>query len=224
MRTSSLLRVANRHILIDAGPDFRMQALAHSVQHLDAVLLTHSHYDHVSGLDDLRPLTEDDQAMPIYANRSTINDIRVRLPYAFLTNTSDGSSRPSLDMVEIQHYQPFSLDGIQILPLDVMHGTWTITGYRIGRLGYITDVSALPVQSMELLADLDVLVLGALRYDPHPTHMTIEQAVELIALLQPRRAFLVHMSHAVEHAAANAQLPPGVMLAYDGLEVEIAES
>jgi phosphoribosyl 1,2-cyclic phosphate phosphodiesterase len=221
MRTSALLHLpGNKQVLIDAGPDFREQALQHGISWLDAVLLTHSHYDHVAGIDDLRPLTEHGGTIPIYANQGTLGDLRKRFDYAF-AQIADGSSRPSLELHLVEPYQPFMLAGQQFYPLDVQHGTWTITGYRTGGLAYLTDVSAIPAASRELLYDLDVLVLSALRYTPHPTHLTLQQALDVLADLQPRRAFFVHMNHALDHAPVNALLPEGVALAHDGLTIEI---
>jgi phosphoribosyl 1,2-cyclic phosphate phosphodiesterase len=219
-RTSALLRVAGQHILIDAGPDFRAQALAQRIIHLDAVLLTHSHYDHVAGLDDLRPLADSNDPMPIYGTRFTLEQVRERFSYAF-TPASDASTRPALELMPIQHYVPFSIGTVTMTPFDVIHGTWTVTGFRIGRLGYVTDASELPPASLDLLRDLDVLVLNALRFRPHPTHFNLEQALAVIADLRPRRAFLVHINHDLDHQAVNATLPPNVVLAHDGLDIAI---
>jgi phosphoribosyl 1,2-cyclic phosphate phosphodiesterase len=220
-RTSALLQVAGQYILIDAGPDFRSQALAQGIMHLDAVLLTHSHYDHVAGLDDLRPLADSSDPMPIYGNRTTLEQVRERFSYAF-TPSSDASTRPALDLMPIENYTPFSIGPVNIIPFDVIHGTWTITGFRIGRLGYVTDASELPPATLDLLRNLDVLVLNALRFTPHPTHFNLEQALAVIADLRPRRAFLVHTNHAFDYQTVNATLPPNVALAHDGLDITIS--
>lgn len=217
-RTSALIQVAGRQILIDAGPDFRAQALSVGLRHLDAVLLTHAHFDHIAGLDDLRPLTFHGAPMPIYGSPRTLHDVRERFAYAF-TETSLGSTRPSIDLISVA--APFHIGPVEICPLEVLHGTWSITGYRIGGLGYVTDASAIPPASWDLLQDLDVLVLNALRYEPHPTHFSVDQALAVIAELRPRRAYLVHMTHGIDHGTTNAQMPPGVELAYDGLEVTV---
>jgi phosphoribosyl 1,2-cyclic phosphate phosphodiesterase len=226
MRVSALLHAAGKHILFDVGPDFRTQALTFGVRCVDAVLLTHSHQDHIAGLDDLRPIIRPGNSMPLYGNAATLRDVKRRYSYAF-DNTSDGSSRPSFELFEVQREQPFTLEHagtpLEVLPFDVHHGSWVITGYRIGRLGYVTDASSLPPESMALLHDLDVLVLNALRFVPHYTHFSLDQALGLIAELQPRRAFLVHMNHDLDHATVNARLPRGVALAHDGLQVEIAD-
>lgn len=218
-RTSALVRTANQHILIDAGPDFRTQALAAGLQHVDAVLLTHAHFDHVAGLDDLRPLTMYGDPMPIYGSAETISAVHERFAYAFDANPSQGSTRPGLDTRVVA--APFAIGATTITPVEVLHGTWAITGYRIGGLGYVTDASTLPPDAWAQLANLDVLVLNALRQTPHPTHLSIPEALDVIARLRPRRAYLVHMNHSIEHAATQATLPPNVFLAYDGLEVEV---
>ncbi len=220
MRTSALLRTDDRTILIDAGPDFRLQALSVGLRHIDAVLLTHAHFDHIAGIDDLRPLTEKGDCMPIFGSPRTVYEVRSRFDYAF-QETSAGSTRPRIELHSIE--SPFTVGKTSITPLAIMHGTWEITAYRIGGLGYVTDASYIPPASYESLRNLDVLVLNALRYEPHPTHFTLAEALEVIHDLQPRRAFLVHMTHAFDHASASAELPAGVAFAYDGLEIEIPE-
>ena len=223
LRTSALLQVGDLNLLIDAGPDLRQQALAAGINRVDAVLLTHAHADHIAGLDDLRPLNFVQQSsIPIYGTARTLSFVRERFGYAF-QNTSVGSSRPLLELVEIEETQPFTIHGLRIQPLQVYHGTWMITGYRIGGLGYVTDASALPADSIAALHDLDVLVLNALRHAPHPTHLSLEQALRVIADLQPRCALLVHMTHDLEHAATNTTLPSHVRLAYDGQRVEVKD-
>ncbi|NNJ10417.1 MBL fold metallo-hydrolase [Chloroflexales bacterium ZM16-3] len=218
MRTSALIREGGQTLLIDAGPDFRAQALAVGLRHIDAVILTHSHFDHIAGIDDLRPICGASGCVPIFGSPRTLADVRERFAYAF-EESSVGSTRPSIELRPVEG--PFAIGPTQIIPLEIIHGTWSITAYRIGGLGYVTDASAIPAQSWELLRGLDVLVLNALRYKPHPTHFSLSQALAVIADLRPRRAFLVHMTHAFDHAAASAELPPGVEFAYDGLEIHV---
>ena len=221
LRTSALLEVAGRALLFDAGPDLRQQALAARLSRVDGVLLTHAHADHVSGLDDLRPLNfAQRSAIPLYGSASTLGMVRERFGYAF-HDSSQGSTRPALELVEIQSGAPFRIAGVAALPFDVQHGTWTITGFRIGRLGYVTDASAIPPDSLGQLRGLDVLVLNALRHAAHPTHFTVAQACAIVGELQPQRALLVHMTHELDHAAVNASLPEHIRLAYDGQVVEV---
>lgn len=219
LRTSALLRADGQQLLFDAGPDFRAQMLAADVRHLDALLLTHAHFDHVAGIDDLRPLNmRAKAATPVYGSEATLRAVRERFAYAF-AESSDGSTRPALELRPIDG--SFHLGALAVTPLEVMHGTWAITGYRVGSLGYITDASILPPETMERLGRLDVLVLNALRHEPHPTHLSVSQALAVIDALRPRRALLVHMTHDIDHASVNASLPEGVELAYDGLVVEV---
>ncbi len=223
LRTSALLEADGRAILFDAGPDLRQQALAAGIRRVDAVLLTHAHADHIFGLDDLRPLNFAQRAaIPLYGTANTLAMVRERFGYAFV-NTSEGSTRPALELVEIQNGVPFDIGNVTIVPFDVQHGSWTITGFRIGRLGYVTDASSIPASSLAQLRDLDVLVLNALRPKPHPTHFSLGEACAVVADLGPRQALLVHMTHDVEHASVNAALPAPVHLAYDGQIVEINE-
>ncbi|NJP05688.1 MAG: MBL fold metallo-hydrolase [Chloroflexaceae bacterium] len=218
MRTSAVLAVDDQTLLIDTGPDFRTQALANGITHIDAVLLTHSHYDHVAGMDDLRPLTRYGDTMPIYGSPATLRDVRQRFSYAF-EDASDGSTRPALELLPVT--RRFAIGPTWIVPFDVEHGTWTITGYRFGNLAYATDASGLSVESRRTLQGLDVLVLDALRFRPHPTHFSLAEALAVIEELRPRRTFLVHMNHDIDHASVSAFLPPGVALAYDGLCIEV---
>lgn len=219
-RTSALLQIGGQFILIDAGPDFRSQALAVRLTRLDAVLLTHAHYDHTGGLDDLRALTDRQGPIPIYGDAFTLQHVQHRYHYAF-ANASRGSGRPLLDLVRIDG--PFVLAGRRCIPFEVVHGSWTITGYRFGSLAYVTDASDIPPASLDLLAHLEVLVLNALRFKPHPTHFSLQQSLAVIEQLRPKQAFLVHMTHDIDHAKVSDQLPPGVELAWDGLSIEIAE-
>jgi phosphoribosyl 1,2-cyclic phosphate phosphodiesterase len=223
LRTSALLEVAGLNLLLDAGPDLRQQALNVGLTRLDAVLLTHAHADHVSGLDDLRPLNfAQRSAIPLYGSAETLACVRKRFDYAF-TNGSEGSTRPALQLIEIQAKAPFRIDPVEIVPFEVRHGTWPITGFRLGRLGYVTDASFIPPLALECLRELDLLVINALRLKPHPTHFSIGEACQVVEELRPHRALLVHMTHDIDHAEVNAQLPGHVQLAYDGQVVEVED-
>lgn len=221
LRTSALLEVAGLTLLFDAGPDLREQLLRTDLSRVDAVLLTHGHADHIAGIDDLRPLNfAMHGSIPLYGTASTLACVRDRFGYAFV-NGSEGSTRPALDLIEIWDYQPFTVGNIEILPLAVHHGTWAITGFRIGQLGYVTDASSLDQATRDQLHGLDLLVLNALRHTPHPTHFTLADALAMIDELQPKRALLVHMGHELDHQATNAALPDHVRLAYDGQVVDL---
>jgi phosphoribosyl 1,2-cyclic phosphate phosphodiesterase len=224
LRTSALLRYGSTQILIDAGPDLRQQALRAGIERLDAVVLTHSHTDHVGGIDDVRPINFAMRAtIPVYGTPDTLASIRERFSYAFSSGTSE-STRPAVDLLEFAYGEPLTIAGLTFLPLPVMHGTWTIAAFRIGALGYVTDASHIDQATRNQLRGLDVLVLNALRHKPHPTHFSIDQALDVVADLKPRRTLLVHMGHELDHATTNAELPAHVQLAYDGQVVEVAQA
>ena len=212
-------------LVIDTGPDFRQQALAHGIEAVDAVLVTHHHFDHVVGLDDLRPFFfGNPRPIPVYASPETAAVLREMFAYIFRDGTYPGISR--LDLHEVVT-APFTVESrygggsITVTPIPAMHGTLPVLGYRIGRFAYLTDVSGIPKASMALLADLDVLVLDALRRDPHPTHLSFREATALAARIGARETHFIHMTHSVLHAEDDATLPEGVHLGYDGLVVMV---
>ena len=222
LRTSALVETAGTTVLIDAGPDMREQVLRYNIGHLDAVLLTHSHADHIGGIDDLRPFTRLlPGGLPIYGNRVTLDRVRHQFDYAFDPAPSL-STRPQLETHELNG--PFRIGSLPITPFTVYHGPHAIAGYRFGQLGYITDGKTLPDATMEALTGLDTLVINALRHEDHPLHFTVEEAVAIIKQLEPRQARLVHITHDLEHATVNATLPDHVRLAYDGEFIEIPDA
>jgi phosphoribosyl 1,2-cyclic phosphate phosphodiesterase len=222
-RTSALVRVGERSVLIDTATELRAQALTHDIRRVDAVLMTHAHADHTAGIDDLRRFNElQQQHIPLYADPVTAGHLRERYAYTFTDIYPFYGGKPDLILHEIDG--PFDLFGQEIIPLPVLHGRLPITGYRIGDLAYITDAKEIPPASLALLADLDVLVLNALRERSHPTHLSFAEAVDIIQAVRPRRAFLVHLSHETSHAAAQALLPDGIDIAWDGLTVTTDET
>jgi phosphoribosyl 1,2-cyclic phosphate phosphodiesterase len=193
--------------------------LRHRVTHIDAVLLTHAHTDHIGGIDDLRPFTmRSGQTLPIYGDQPTLRRVRHMFDYAFDPAPSL-STRPSIETCEISN--SFQVGPLTIEPFPVMHGSHAIVGYRCGPLAYITDASALPDETMERLHGLDVLVINALRHKPHPLHLTVAEALAIVDELQPRQAYFVHITHDLEHQTTNAELPVYAQLAYDGQVIEI---
>lgn len=219
LRSSVWVRTHGLSIIIDPSPDFRQQALRAGINHVDAVLLTHSHYDHVGGIDDLRPFcaTAD---VPIYAQHNVAEDLRRRLDYCFGDTLYPGV--PRLVLHEIEAGRHIDIDGLHILPLRIMHGKLPILGFRIGRFAYITDASELPEETIENLQDLDTLILNALRHRPHFAHYSLEQALGVISELKPRQAYLTHFSHEIGlHTEENAKLPEGVNFGYDGLKFSV---
>lgn len=218
-RTSALVAVGERRLLIDASIDLRQQMLREEVDSLDAVLLTHGHADHVFGLDDLRMFNYRQQrAMPIYGSERTLADVRRTFWYVFDASPT-ASSRPQLDLIPVG-LEPFEAAGVPVLPLEVLHGASTIQGFRIGAMAYVTDAKALPDETLLALRGLDILVLNALRRKAHPTHLTLAEALAIIDRLRPRRALLTHLSHEFDHTDLARELPPGVLPAYDGLTLQ----
>ena len=225
LRTSALLDVEGVRIAIDAGPDFRYQMLREGVTRLDAILLTHQHKDHTAGIDDVRAFNFVDyptiRTMHIYGNRTTINRVLHEYDYAFAENKYRGV--PVIELHTIDEQQPFSIGGVEIVPIVGEHSSrFRSVGYRIGDLAYITDFSRIEPTEEAKLIGVKVLVINALRWEPHDSHFSVGEALDVIRRVQPERAFLTHMSHGIGlHAEAEARLPEGVNFAYDGLVVEI---
>ena len=219
LRSSALVYTDDAVILIDCGPDFREQML--QVQPFvvpDAILITHEHSDHVGGLDDLRPSNVFGD-VNVYAEDYTAHDLRTRLPYCFVEQKYPGV--PGITLQEIKPFEPFKIKQTEILPLRVMHGKLPILGFRIGNLGYVTDMKTMPEASYDALHDLDILIMNALHVYEHPTHQNIKQAIETALRIGAKETYFIHMSHyAGLHAVADKQLPPHIHFAYDGLTLE----
>lgn len=217
LRSSMLITSENgTNIVVDTGPDFRMQMLNAQVVSLDAVCITHPHADHLNGIDDLRIFTRH-REMPIYADVQTTEEIRRRFDYIFM-NPVPGGGKPRLQM-HVLGEEPFTVGEIAVTPVPVNHGKQMIMGFRFGDMCYLTDCSGIPESSYDLLTGLEVLVIGALRYQEHPTHFSVEQALAAAQRIGAGRTFLTHICHDIDHDDLEGELPAGVSPAFDGLEI-----
>lgn len=207
-------------ILVDTSTDLRQQALVNGVQRLDAILFTHSHADHVMGLDDSRRFSQMQKgAIPCYADAQTIESLRKTFYYVFDPKTEKGGGLPQIELHTIDG--PFAIGGVTIQPIPLMHGARPILGFRIGDFAYLTDTNHIPDQAWPLLAGVRTVILDALRHRPHPTHFTVAEALAAVERMRPSQAYLTHICHDLPHVATNQALPAGVELAYDGLQLTI---
>jgi phosphoribosyl 1,2-cyclic phosphate phosphodiesterase len=223
-RCSVWIRLADgTDLLVDTSPELRLQALAVGLTHVDAVLFTHAHADHTAGLDDMRAFNAlQQQVIPVYADAGVEAAFHQRFSYIFDEPPLPFfGGKPALALRRIDG--PFAINGHAIMPVPVPHGRTTVLGFRFARFAYVTDAARVPPAARDLLRGLDLLVLNALRERPHPVHLSITEALEVIADVQPNHAYLTHMSDDVLHAEDDAKLPPGVHFAYDGLRIEIPE-
>jgi len=221
-RTSALLKLeSGKNILIDCCTDLRYQALKHKIKKLDAVLLTHSHADHIMGLDDLRAFNFTlGGAMPCYTNEQTIQDLRRIFSYVFEPDPHyQGGLLPKVELNTIPELGTFNLCGVDITSFPLLHGSTRVLGFRFGDIAYATDCKEIPAESRQILNGVRRLVLDGLRYESHRTHMTISEAVQVATDLGVEKTYLTHMTHSVDYDEVMAKLPPHVELAYDGLEI-----
>ncbi len=210
-------------ILVDTTPDMRTQMLRAGIDAIDAVLITHPHADHIFGLDDLRQFNFSmGREIPVYGTPDTLAHLRNVFSYCF-TETQTGGGKPQLTLHPFSPYEPFVLLGVTVTPLTVFHGTYPVTAFRFGeRFAYVTDVSEIPEQTRTHLRDLDTLILGTVRYEPHPTHFGLGQALTEIADLAPRRAFLTHLGHHFDYATLDGETPAHVAPCHDGLTFSVS--
>ena len=221
-RPSLRLEYAGKVVLIDTGPDFHAQALREGVRQVDAVLYTHGHADHILGFDDLRPLSfRHANSLPVYADDETASTIERIFEYTFRKeNRYPTSARVTMHRLDPTPGAGIDLFGACFRRIPVTHGRQQITGYRFGSAAYLTDMSDIPPEGMALLDGLDILILDALRRDPHPSHSHLERSIGFVERLKPRRAFFTHISHELDHAPTERELPDEIRLGYDGLTIE----
>lgn len=220
LRTSALISHEGVNILIDTGPDLRQQALRENISHIDAVLMTHEHSDHVAGIDDIRPYNfSQKKALDFYAMDRVAQDLKNRFKYIFEPNPYPGAPRVNLNVI---NSEPFNIKGLGITPIEIMHGTLPIYGYRIGDIAYITDCHSVPEAEIEKLAGTQILVLNSLRNTVHHSHLSLPQAIKLSHRIGADETYLTHISHTLgKYDDVIKKLPDHVHLSYDGLEVEI---
>ena len=224
LRTSAMVEVGESRFIIDAGPDFRVQMLREGVSHISAILLTHKHKDHIGGIDDVRALNFVDypqiHSVNIYATADTLACVRKDYDYAFFTVRYRGT--PEISLHAIDPEQSFTVDGVEIVPIRGPHALFEVTGYRFGDIAYMTDFKEIDDCEIDKLRGVKVLVINALRFQPHDSHLSVSEALEVVEKVAPERAYLTHMSHEIGlHALAQQRLPEKVYIAYDGLKIEI---
>lgn len=220
-RPSVLIEWREKRLLVDTPPELRLQLVRAGVRQIDVLLFTHTHADHLFGLDDVRVFNaRSGGPLPLYAAPEALDRIRQQFFYVFQDGPL-GGGKPQLELVPISPLTaPFSAAGVPVQPIPVLHGTTPVLGFRFGDLAYITDTNRIPDASLPLLQDLDVLVLDSLRWHAHPTHFSIAEALAVVERVRPRQVYFTHICHDLDHERTNRQLPPGVELAYDGLVVE----
>jgi phosphoribosyl 1,2-cyclic phosphate phosphodiesterase len=220
LRASIIIEHRDKKVLVDTSIDFRQQALRSKITHLDAVLITHCHVDHVFGLDDIRPLNFRHGAMGVYANEIAWTDLRRIFKYIF-EPTHFGGGLPQLVPHTVEHNAPFFIgEDIEITPLEVIHGKLPVIAYRFNDFAYATDLKIIPPESMDGLRDLDVLVLDCVRIKPHSTHLCLEEALAIIADLAPKKAFLTHLNHDILYERDSHLLPDNVQFGHDQMVVD----
>jgi phosphoribosyl 1,2-cyclic phosphate phosphodiesterase len=221
MRTSVMIERGDKRVIIDTSNDFRMQMLAYNVRSADAIVFTHHHYDHISGFDDIRAFNYvTRKPMECYATEETFSNLKKFFAYAFQTSAPQGGGVPQTILHTVQPGEKFSVAGMEITSIPLKHGTLDVMGYRVGNIAYCTDCNAIPESSYALMEGLEYLVIDALRYTKHPTHFTVDEAIEVAQRINAKHTYFTHIAHEIKHEEAEKKLPEGIKIAYDGLVME----
>jgi phosphoribosyl 1,2-cyclic phosphate phosphodiesterase len=220
LRSSIQVEISNQSFVIDTGPDFRQQMLRERVKRIDAILFTHAHRDHTAGLDDVRAYNfMQKMDMPVYGRQQVLDQLKIEYAYAFVKDSYPGIPRLLLNLID---RDPFTVNGVQVVPLPVMHLKLPVLGFRFENFSYITDANYIPDDTIEKLNGTEVLVLNALQREPHISHFNLKEALQMVEKIAPKTTFLTHISHKLgTHAAVSKELPANVMLAYDGLQLTL---
>jgi phosphoribosyl 1,2-cyclic phosphate phosphodiesterase len=220
LRSSVQVEVSNQSFVIDTGPDFRQQMLRERVKRIDAILFTHAHRDHTAGLDDVRAYNfMQKMDMPVYGRQQVLDQLKIEYAYAFVKDSYPGIPRLLLNLIE---EDSFTINGVQVMPLPVLHLKLPVLGFRFENFSYITDANYIPDGTMEKLKGTEVLVLNALQREPHISHFNLKEALSMIEQISPKKTFLTHISHKLgRHADVSKELPANVMLAYDGMQLTL---
>jgi phosphoribosyl 1,2-cyclic phosphate phosphodiesterase len=221
LRVSAKISWDDYTFIIDCGPDFRQQMLASNCKKIDGILFTHEHSDHTAGLDDIRPFNFKQGEIPIYGHQRVITNLKKRFDYIFETvNKYPGA--PSVKTIAVVNNQPFAIGNKTAIPINVMHGQLQVFGYRIDDFAYLTDVKTIEESEIDKLKNLKILVVNALREEPHHSHFNLEEALDFIALVKPKKTYLTHISHILGfHEEVQQKLPDNVYLAYDNLKINL---
>jgi len=221
-RCSVAIHWQDKTLLVDTPPELRQQVIRSQIRQVDALLFTHAHADHIFGLDDVRRFNEmQGGEMPVFARPDVLEELQRAFRYVFIT-TQVGGGKPQLALQPLEGDR-LEWEGLTIETIPVFHGNYPITAFRVGDFAYVTDTSRIPEESLERLRGLDTLILDALRWEPHPTHFNIEEALAVVEELRPRRTFFTHLAHTVSHAETERRLPESVRLAYDGLILNVPD-
>jgi phosphoribosyl 1,2-cyclic phosphate phosphodiesterase len=220
LRVSILVEWQGNNILVDCGPDFRQQMLANNITKLDAILYTHEHNDHTAGLDDIRPFFFRQGDIPVFADKRVISSLKKRFEYIFETENKYPGA-PNVEVYEIKN-EPFEFKGLNIIPIDVWHNRLPVFGFRFDKFAYLTDVKSVDPVEIKKLKGVEVLVVNALRHEPHHSHFNLQEALDFIDKVNPKKAYLTHISHMLGfHDEVQATLPENVFLAFDNLKISI---